>query len=356
MIDSGAHSLYEQIVKRQGKGYKYFETDEFWQYVDEYAEFIKTYKDFIDVYVNVDVIFNPELTWKVQRYLEDHHKLNPLPVFHYGENIKWLIKYMDNYDYIGIGGIGQDVSADEYVNFGDRVFKIICDNKGEPLRRTHGFAITTNRLVYRYPWYSVDSTTWALIAGYGGILIPFFKDGKFYYNKAPNKILVSKRSFTGSNSKFHYQNLSESSKKIVSKYLKAKGFMIDWDDLADEDENFSTNVVVSYRSRRKVNILYYLDMENDLRKRVNLFKPVLPTFFETKSNNSHRCKPWEGVCIYLSSGSDIIRYDLDLPVTHVLESYWALRSKNTSEKFFNMIKESIDGCNKRRYSEKAINS
>jgi len=34
------------------------------------------------------------------------------------------------------------------------------------------FRVTGHRIVRRYPWFSVDSTTWALSAAYGNILLP----------------------------------------------------------------------------------------------------------------------------------------------------------------------------------------
>jgi hypothetical protein len=40
MVDSGAHSLYNQFVAPKNE-YAYYETDAFWAYVDSYAAFIK---------------------------------------------------------------------------------------------------------------------------------------------------------------------------------------------------------------------------------------------------------------------------------------------------------------------------
>jgi hypothetical protein len=154
-VDSGAHSLYTKYVIKKGhsNGYAFYESDTFWNYVDEYAEWLKPRLDKIQVYVNVDVIFNPELTWKVQKYLESEHKLLPLPVVHFNSDMKWLKKYMDDYEYIGIGGVGQEVNVREYVAFGDRVFSFISDDKGMPLYKIHGFALTSPSLLHRYPWY-----------------------------------------------------------------------------------------------------------------------------------------------------------------------------------------------------------
>ena len=37
--------------------------------------------------------------------------------------------------------------------------------------RVHGFGLTTFPLVERYPWFSVDSSSWAAISRNGGVLL-----------------------------------------------------------------------------------------------------------------------------------------------------------------------------------------
>jgi len=134
-------------------GYSFYESDAFWNYVDQYAEWVKQRLHLIDVYVNVDVIFNPELSWKTLKYLENTHDLNPLPVIHANTDKKWLYKHLDNYEYLGIGGVGQEKTVKEFLPFGDMVFNAITDTKGYPTHKTHGFAMTSNFLLNRFPWY-----------------------------------------------------------------------------------------------------------------------------------------------------------------------------------------------------------
>jgi len=153
-LDSGAHSLYTKEVMRKDDTYDWYESDAFWEFVDKYAAFIKENEKMIDVYVNVDVIFNPELTWKVQKYMEDVHKLKPLPVFHSGEDFKWLKKYIEGYEYIGMSGLGQRAKKAQWIkNVGDPAFRIVCDEKGYPRVKVHGFAMTSPDLMTEYPYY-----------------------------------------------------------------------------------------------------------------------------------------------------------------------------------------------------------
>lgn len=227
-IDSGAHSLYTEhvIKKNHTEGYSFYETDKFWDYVDKYAEWIKKNLHKINIYVNVDVIFNPKLSWKVQKYLENQHGLKPLPVIHYNTDIKWLKKYMDDYEYIGIGGIGQEVSVSKYTSFGDKVFSTICDSKGIPQYKLHGFAITSPSLIHRYPWYSVDSTSWVQYGRFGAICIPKIKNNKFNFSIPPIVLFVSKRSPSKNIQGKHISTISSYERKCVFKYIKDKGFSI----------------------------------------------------------------------------------------------------------------------------------
>ena len=88
-IDSGAYSASTQNVEIN---------------IKEYIKFIKKYEKYIDVYANLDVIGDPEATYKNQKIMEKAG-LKPLPCFHYGEDWSWLEKYIKEYSYIALGGM-----------------------------------------------------------------------------------------------------------------------------------------------------------------------------------------------------------------------------------------------------------
>lgn len=156
-LDSGAHSLFtrEVIKKKHRAGYSFYESKKFWAYVDAYANFVKRHKKDIDFYVNVDAIFNPQKSWEVLKYLEQEHGLSPLPVIHHGTDLKWLDRHLEaGYTYIGLGGLGQEVSTREYFAWANQVYERICPAPSHlPLVKTHGFAMTGYDLIVRYPWY-----------------------------------------------------------------------------------------------------------------------------------------------------------------------------------------------------------
>ena len=189
-IDSGAFSLYNQQFSganacdySQGN-YDFIKTKKFKDYLDSYIAFLSLpgVKDMVDVYVNLDIIGNPEKTWEMQKYMESCG-LKPLPVFHFGEDIKWLKKYMEGHDYIGIGGMGHISKMNWIRYFGKKVFDVICNSDGTPRFKTHGFALTAQDLMREFPWHSVDSASWQKLAGYGRGMVAKKKDGKYDFNQ-----------------------------------------------------------------------------------------------------------------------------------------------------------------------------
>ncbi len=225
-FDSGAHSLYNMHVrgkdKKNANTYKYYETKEFYEYVDKYAAFIKENKDGIDHYVNVDAIYNPDLSWKILKYLEDEHGLNPVPVIHRGTDLRWLDKHLEaGYKYIGIGGLGQESTRFTYTQWADRVFDRIADPRTrKPTVKIHGFAMTSVDLLLRYPWYSVDSASWTKAAGYGVVLIPRYDGTQFLPATNPHLVIFNNDPSNRLNAKGkHYFNLSKGERLIVDDWI-----------------------------------------------------------------------------------------------------------------------------------------
>ena len=80
--------------------------------------------------------------------------LTPIPIFHRGENFKWLDLMASRFEYIGIAP-KVDVSVKVKMEWLKRVFSVIKANN-----KTHGFAVTSKRLMEEFPWFSVDSSSW----------------------------------------------------------------------------------------------------------------------------------------------------------------------------------------------------
>jgi hypothetical protein len=137
-LDSGAFSAFTQKASID---------------ILDYIKFIKEHEKYLEVYANLDVIGDAKGTFKNQKIMEEHG-LRPMPAYHFGEPWKYLHYYVENYDYIAIGGVAQLGASPALSKWLDDCFNIICDQPSRlPRVKVHGFAVTSLRLMLRYPWY-----------------------------------------------------------------------------------------------------------------------------------------------------------------------------------------------------------
>ena len=120
--------------------------------IDEYSKFvIQTGSTF---YAGLDVIGDAAATKKNQKYMEDEYGLNPIPTFHLGSRLEDALELAGNYEYIALGGIAMGDGVDPAL---EGLFNQIL--KVNPNIKTHGFAVTNTILMEKYPWESVDSSS-----------------------------------------------------------------------------------------------------------------------------------------------------------------------------------------------------
>ena len=276
-LDSGAFSAWSQKVQID---------------IYEYIDFIKKHQDVIDIYANLDVIGSPKGTWQNQMIMEKEG-LTPLPVFHYGEPIKWLQRYLKHgYHYVGLGGM-VPVSTKDLVSWLDDIYSnFICASDGLPKVKVHGFGLTSLQLMLRYPWYSVDSTSWVVTGRLGSVYIPQLENGKWIYDKNPWKVTVSNRSPNAKEAGKHINTFSPKRKEIVLNYIHEKGYKLGksefkridqshglkenerWAEKKLEDKTSKRLLEIiqepgisnRYQLRDELNIIYFLDLEKTMPK------------------------------------------------------------------------------------------
>lgn len=161
-LDSGAFSAYTLGV----------EID-----LPTYCEYIKRNKDIWRVEDGVmmasvlDGIGDPLKTYQNQLAMEALGA-KPLPCFHAGEDERYLEYYVKNYEYITLGGMVGS-SSKQLCVWLDRMWeRYLTDGSGRPRLKVHGFGITAIPIMERYPWYSVDSSSWIQSAAFGSIVTP----------------------------------------------------------------------------------------------------------------------------------------------------------------------------------------
>lgn len=274
-LDSGAYSAWSQGI----------EID-----IYKYIDFIKEHKQYIDVYANLDVIGNEQATWKNQKIMEGAG-LEPLPVFHVEDNIKYLHKCVNEYDHFCLGGMAKGFTTSQRMVFLDMCFGIICDTSDRmPKSKIHGFGMTSLKLMFRYPWYSVDSTSWVLTSRMGSIYVPKYKNGQFIYNEDCWKICLSSRSPGKEDAGKHFDTLPNNVQDKIKEYLFDRGYKIGKSEFRRVDEKkykleenekyckekraqdgtrevetiVEDGLCNSYKLRDEVNIIYYLDLEKSM--------------------------------------------------------------------------------------------
>ena len=243
LLDSGAFSAF-----RRGA-----EID-----LNKYIDYCKSHKDEVDAYVALDslpgengVMDHSQST--IEKSATKSYEnlqimkaagLSPIPVFHQGERFYWLDKMLeDGETYIGISPYLRSHQS-EIIQWADKCFTRITDGKGRPLIRTHGFGVTACNLCTRYPWYSVDSTSWSVGGGYGSILVPQYVNSKPDYSKTPQTLKLSARKQDQSSG---FDGLSAAQQEVVRQH--AATVNVSMSELRN-----------TFLGRWKMNVHYHLGM------------------------------------------------------------------------------------------------
>lgn len=199
-LDSGAFSAFSKGAKVD---------------LPRYCDYIHANKDIVEVASVLDGIGDPELTWQNQWQMEQRGT-NPLPCFHYGEDTAYLDHYVANYDYITLGGM-VPVSTQQLYHWLDRMWaEHLTDEHGKPLVKVHGFGLTSIPLMAKYPWYSVDSSSWVQISSNGSIIL----DGGRTLSVSSNAPSIKMKGQ-------HFQTLTEQEQQVVRNEVESRGFDIE---------------------------------------------------------------------------------------------------------------------------------
>lgn len=160
----------------------------------------------------LDGIGDPLQTYRNQLHMEALGA-KPLPCFHVGEDERYLEWYVKNYDYITLGGmVGR--SSKQLMIWLDRMWeRYLIDGSGRPRLKVHAFGITAIPIMERYPWYSVDSSSWIQSAAFGSIYTPDW-----------GPLSVSEKSPSRHDAGQHATTLTAIEQDYVLQMLEAQGF------------------------------------------------------------------------------------------------------------------------------------
>jgi hypothetical protein len=260
-LDSGAFSAYRQNIEI---------------HIDDYIAFVHENKKHLVSYVNLDVINDGE------RSLQNYHimrsnSLDPVPVWHTQTSLRYLLDYLKHTDYIGIGAIANMNNSKRLKYLDDLFSNYLTDDNGMPIAKFHGFGLGSREIIARYPWYSVDSTTWVEYSKNGIVLIPPYKNGQNTYDEDPWKVNVT---FRGKTPHKHLLTAPARERQIILRYLDDKGFKIGKSRIRQAntgpkemlEETVEEGISNTLELRDRLNATYYVGLEKHLRERDSYFK------------------------------------------------------------------------------------
>jgi hypothetical protein len=289
MLDSGAFSAWSQKTTID---------------IDAYLKFALAHIDLIDYVVNLDVIpgwpgkkltpkdreESAQKGWANYVYLKKKGipKEKLIHVFHQGEDFKWLRRMIArDLGYIGVSPANDKTTAQK-MQWLDECMNHVTDRKGFPIIKFHGFAVTSLRLMLRYPWYSVDSTSWVMTSRMGSILVPVRKNGKYIYDIDPHKVIVSAKSPKADIKGKHINSYPRSVRSVILDYVSEHGYSLGkskfikrsfdaelrsnerWAEKKKDSGKRLVEVVEeiglcnTYQLRDEMNIIYFNDLEKNL--------------------------------------------------------------------------------------------
>lgn len=282
-LDSGAYSAKTQGVPID---------------LETYVKYIKEVAPYLEIYASLDVIGDAEATLENQKKMEDLG-VTPMPCFHRGEPFSYLEQYVDKYEYLALGGMVTSTNRASMPGWLDTVFdKYVCDKDGLPRVKIHGFGMTTFRLMKRYPWYSVDSTSWLSGSKRGTVYVPHYRNGIWDYSRTARDLVISNRSGARSVEGAHFDNFNLKEQGILLDYFKEKGFLLGKSSFKKEAKGYELKEDEVWLTRPsdtmigEVEIVEERGLRNDYNERdllnITYYKDFEKTFPEYPSRLDRR--------------------------------------------------------------------
>ena len=169
-MDSGAYSFQKFMHGEASKKYTPKQLKQLkHETIERYVKYCKEQGKNWDFYANFDYARDGQLVYNVQKKLEKEG-IRPAPVYHALYSLSWLERYCkEGYKIIGVSGIARQQKSFRETQATCEKMHNLAARYGVKL---HGFAVTAASLMFGYPWYSVDSTTWIRAAAMGMIIHP----------------------------------------------------------------------------------------------------------------------------------------------------------------------------------------
>lgn len=178
LLDSGAFTFMNNTKKGGNVDWK--------DYIERYIDFINKYdiKHFFEL--DIDVIVGYENVKKIRKYIEAKTQKKCIPVWHKARGKEEFLKLCEEYDYVAIGGIvTREIKPNEY-----KYFTWFINEAHKRGAKIHGLGFTNLKSLPKYPFDSVDSTSWKSGNRFGSLYL--YNNGALKQIKKPdNKRMVT---------------------------------------------------------------------------------------------------------------------------------------------------------------------
>jgi hypothetical protein len=182
-----------------------------------------------------DVEASAQETWNNFMYMVDKG-INPcklISVFHQNEGFQWLKKLVEFDEqlkkqgrkeglYIGISPANDRTSA-QRILWLEQCMPYVTNSDGSAKIRFHGFGATSTQFMHRYPWFSIDSTSWLRCGSFGALKIPQFQ---LKYPHYDSNLQVAMTQRSGESEK-HFNGLSKNEQEQIVKYIEENNFKLE---------------------------------------------------------------------------------------------------------------------------------
>ncbi len=156
LLDSGAFTFMNNL-----KG----GTVNWDDYIERYAAFINEYNVKYFFELDIDVIVGIKEVERLRNKLELLTNKKCIPVWHKSRGKQYWLDMVKSYDYVAIGGIvTREIKPKEYPYF----TWFLNEAKKENCK-VHGLGFTNPTRLRKYPFYSVDSTSWVSGNRFGSV-------------------------------------------------------------------------------------------------------------------------------------------------------------------------------------------
>lgn len=196
--------------------------------VEKYAEYLNKFN--VKLAFNLDTMDTAE-TLRNQKYLEKNTKTYIIPVYHFTEfaSAKYrdlLSSYAKDYPYISLGGTAEGATGNTKNKF---IYFDYCFSKVGTSSKVHGLAVTGYKLMLRYPWFSVDSTSWISPLQFGKVID--FANGEFinFQSIKSSKTFLNAKQLLSDKDRFSLSvQAYVKAERYITSYWKHRGVV--WDE------------------------------------------------------------------------------------------------------------------------------